>query len=144
MRFELRPSRGMGAALVLAHGASAAGLVIALPAPTGLPAAVLLLALGGAAIWSRAWLKAAGSVRALELAEGGTATFELRDGRRASGRIARGRHVGRFWVSLPFPGGARRHVLVARDMLEPGAYRRLRLWALWGRLPRCAQGGVGD
>jgi len=143
LRFELRPSRGMAAALALAHVAGATGLLLALPLRVGLPAAVLLLALGAAAIWSRAWLRAAGSVRALELAEGGMATFELGNGRRETGRIASGRQVGRFWVSLPFPGGVRRRVLVMRDMLEPQAHRQLRLWALWGRLPRRAQAGGG-
>ena len=26
-------------------------------------------------------------------------------------------------------------VLVARDMLDPEMFRRLRVWALWGRVP---------
>jgi hypothetical protein len=141
LRLELRPSRGLTAVLALVHGAGAAGLIAALPGQAGLPAAVLLLALGAAAIWSRAWLRAAGSVRALELSAGGMATMELGDGRRASGRIAGRRHVGRAWVSLPFPDGPPRTLLVVHDMLEPQAYRRLRLWALWGRLPQRARGG---
>ena len=142
-RFELRPSRGMVAALGLAHAAGATGLLLALPLGAGLPAAVLLAALGAAAIWSRACLGAADSVRALELAEGGMASFELGNGRRETGRIPKGRHIGRFWVILPFPGGVRRRLLVVRDMLEPRAYRLLRIWALWGRLPRCAQADDG-
>ena len=30
----------------------------------------------------------------------------------------------------------RRTILVTRDMLGREEFRRLRLWALWGRLPR--------
>jgi hypothetical protein len=33
---------------------------------------------------------------------------------------------------------ARRTILVTRDMLEAEEFRRLRLFALWGRLPKVA------
>jgi hypothetical protein len=32
----------------------------------------------------------------------------------------------------------RRTILVTRDMLAGDAFRRLRIWALWGRLPAVA------
>jgi hypothetical protein len=138
-RLELRPSRALAIALALVHGAAAAGVLAALPGYAGLLLAALVLALGAAAVWSRAWLGAPSAVRVLELAEGGMATLELADGRRVAARVAGRRYVGRAWVGLPLTGAPHRTLLVVRDMLEPAAYRRLRLWALWGRLPRAAQ-----
>jgi hypothetical protein len=41
-------------------------------------------------------------------------------------------------VSLPLTGAGRRNLLVVRDMLPPGEFRALRLWALWGRVPGAA------
>jgi hypothetical protein len=39
-------------------------------------------------------------------------------------------------VTLPVRGPVRRTVLVSHDMLGAEEFRRLRLWALWGRLPK--------
>ena len=39
------------------------------------------------------------------------------------------------------PRPVRRTILVSRDMLAGDAFRRLRVWALWGRLP--ATSGTG-
>jgi hypothetical protein len=137
-RLELRPSRGLALALALAFGMGAACVLAVTPGYVGMFLAVLVLTLGAAAVWSRAWLAAPGSVRALELAEHGAATLELTNGRRIAVRVAGRRYVGRAWVSLPLVGAPLRTLLVARDMLEPAAYRRLKLWALWGRLPQRA------
>ena len=38
-------------------------------------------------------------------------------------------------VTLPVRRPMRRTILVTRDMLAAEEFRRLRLWALWGRLP---------
>jgi hypothetical protein len=46
--------------------------------------------------------------------------------------------VNRFLVALPLDGFLRRSILVTADMLDPGRFRLLRLWALWGRLPGVA------
>lgn len=137
-RLELRPSRELAVALALVHAAAATGVLVASPGYAGMLLAGLVLALGASAVWSRAWLSSPSSVRFLELAEDGVATFELADGRRIATRVAGRRYVGRAWVSLPLLGAQRRTLLVVRDMLEPAAFRRLRLWALWGRLPRAA------
>ena len=77
-------------------------------------------------------------MRALELPEDGTATLELADGSRVAARVARRRHVGAWWVTLPLQGAPWRTVLVAADMLAPAEFRRLRLWALWGRVAGAA------
>ena len=137
LRLELRPSRGLAAALGLVHVAGAACVLGVAGAGTAGPAlAALLLALGVATIRDRALLRGRGAVRAIELAGEGAATLELADGRRLAGRVEARRHVSRLWVTLPLGGAPRRTLLVAADMLAPAAFRRLRLWTLWGRVAR--------
>lgn len=60
---------------------------------------------------------------AVELLSGETLTSERQPGS----------HVSRFLVTLP---AGKRTLLITRDMLGREEFRRLRLWALWGRLPR--------
>ena len=138
LRLELRPSWRLAAALTLVHAAGAAGVVAVVPGAAGVTVGALLLALGALAVWGRALLRSRGAVRAVELAGDGAATLELADGRRLEGRVAGRRHVTALWVILPVRGAARRSLLVAADMLAPGAFRQLRLWALWGRVARQA------
>lgn len=138
LRLELRASRVLAGALALVHGAGAACLAAIVPGHAGAILALFLLALGAVTARDRALLRARGSVRALELGESGAATLELADGRRLTARVGRRRHVGPWWVALPLEGGSRRSIVVARDMLPPAAFRSLRLWALWGRVPVAA------
>ena len=77
-------------------------------------------------------------MRALEL-QGEHVACELADGERVSARAARRRYVGRWLVTVALGAPLRRTLLVTADMAEPRAFRRLRVWALWGRLP-----GVAD
>jgi hypothetical protein len=139
LRLELRASRALAGALALVHGAGAACLVAVWPGYAGSAVALLLLALGAAAAWDRALLRARGSVRALELADDGAATLELADGRRLAARVGRRRHIGPWWVALPLAGVSRRSLVVVRDMLPIAEFRCLRLWALWGRVPDAAR-----
>lgn len=137
LRLELRPSRGLAAALGLVHAAGAASVLgVAGTGAAGLALAALLLGLGAATIRDRALLRGRGAVRAIELAGEGAATLELADGRRLAGRVGGRRHVSRLWVTLPLRGAPRRTMLVAADMLAPAAFRQLRLWALWGTAAR--------
>ena len=129
-RLALSPSWNLAAAIVALHAAAAAAVWIALPGALGVLLAAALLMLGLAAAWGRALLRSSRSVVAIDVA----GRVELRNG--ASRAIAAGRrHVGRFMVTLPLKG---RTVLVTRDMLRAEEFRRLRLWALWGKLPRVA------
>jgi hypothetical protein len=73
-------------------------------------------------------------VRALELS-GPQITLELRSGERLAAELAAARHVSRLLVTLPVRRPVRRTILVTRDMLKAEEFRRLRLWALWGKLP---------
>jgi len=136
-RLELSPSWILAGAMVVLHAAAAASLLVAVPGAMGYLLAAACLALGLAAAWGRALLGSRASVRALILSENEIA-LELKDGRRVPAELGARRHVSRFMVTLPLRRPVRRTVLVSRDMLAPDEFRRLRLWALWGKLPRVA------
>jgi hypothetical protein len=136
VRFELAPSRRLAAGLVSAHALAGLAVYSVMPDLAGALLAAALLALGAAAAWSRALLRAPRSVRAIEL-EGEEAAFELANGERLAGSDRR-RYVTRYAVALPLGGLLGRTVLVTADMLGVGEFRRLRIWALWNRLPGVA------
>jgi hypothetical protein len=133
LRLELRASRAMAAIILLVHLAGAACLAAVLPGAAGAGAGLLVFLLGGVVAWDRALLRGRGSVRGVELGDAAAAVFELADGRRLAGTVAARRNVNRWWVTLPLQGESKRIVVVTRDMLPAGDFRRLRIWALWGR-----------
>jgi len=136
-RLELSASWILACAIVLAHAAAAACVYLVLPGSAGALLAAALVALGLAAGWSRGLLGAAASVRALEL-DGPKICVETKDRRRLAAELGARRHVGRWLVTLPLARPVRRTILITRDMLDAEEFRRLRLWALWGRLPGVA------
>jgi hypothetical protein len=133
-RLELSPSWILAFAILVLHAAAAASVFAVLPTPAGALLAAALLALGLAAAWARALLKSQASVRALELSSI-EMMVELKDGRRFVAETGERRHVSRFMVTLPVRRPVRRTILVTRDMLQAEEFRRLRLWALWEKLP---------
>ena len=137
LRLQLSPSRPLAALIVLAHAAAAAAVYVLITGPLGVAAAIAFIALGAAAAWSRALLAAANSVRAIELGAA-EPVFELTDGRRVAVPVAARRYVTRYLVALPLAGELGRTLLVSADMLGREEFRRLRLWALWNRLPAVA------
>jgi toxin CptA len=136
LRLELRPSAPLAAAIVAVHAAAGVAFLAVLPGVAGLLGCIALSALGIAAARSRALLRASSSARVLEI-EGTQLTLELRDGRRSATQAPERRHASRFLVIIPGSGAERRTLLVVPGMLEAGSFRRLRVWALWGRFP-CA------
>jgi hypothetical protein len=128
----------MAALILSAHLAGAACLAAVLPGASGAGAGLLVFLLGAVVAWDRALLRGRSSVRGVELGDGATAVFELADGRRLAGTVAARRNVNRWWVTLPLQGESRRIVVVTRDMLPAGDFRRLRIWALWGRIASVA------
>ena len=142
-RLELRPSAPLAAALVAAHAAAGAAAYLVLPGLAGAALALLFLALGLAAAWSRALLRAAGSVRAIRLG-GAQPVFELASGDSFPAAIGARRYVTRYLVAFPYKRVATagaplsRTLLVTGDMLGAQEFRRLRIWALWNRLPGVA------
>ncbi len=137
LRLRLSPSPAFAAALVALHACAALCVLLVLPSFPGGALAICLLALGLAAAWSRALLRSASSVRAIEIEAGG-ASFELAGGERIAAQLTRRRYVNRFMVALPVQGRLRRTVLVTVDMLGEESFRMLRIWALWGKLPQVA------
>jgi hypothetical protein len=123
--------------MVALHSTAAACVLLAMPDIPGALIAALLLALGASAAWSRALLRSSASVRVLEL-EGPKMVVTLAGGERWPAEVAERRYVGRFIVTLPLRRPVRRTILVTRDMLGADSFRRLRVWALWGRLPAVA------
>jgi hypothetical protein len=133
-RFDLKPSPALAVLIVLAHAAAAWSALLALPSIQGALLASALLALGAVGAWTRALLRGRAAVRALVI-EGEGLQVELAGGDRYGVELSERRYVSRWLVTLPIRRPARRTLLVTRDMLERDSFRRLRLWALWGRLP---------
>jgi hypothetical protein len=106
----------------------------------GMALAFLILALGGASAWDRALLRGPRSPRAIEIPASGAAVVVLASGETIAVRAVRGIGVTRHWVALRPHALAGRGVLVTAGMLGPAAFRILRLWALWGRIPGAASG----
>jgi len=128
----------LAGALLLVHALAAACIALVLPGVWGVALAALVAALGVATVWDRALLRSARSVRFVELNAGGLAVLGLADGSRLEAPVAARRNVSPWWVTLPLERRPRRTLLVARDMLSAGDFRRLRIWSLWGRVPGVA------
>ena len=137
LRLELKPSRALAAAIIVAHGAAAVAAYMTIPGTMAALLAVMLLLLGLATAWGRALLASKSSVRAIEVG-GGQPVIELAAGDRFSAEVATRRYVTRYVVALPLLKPFRRTLLVTADMLGREEFRRLRIWALWNRLPGVA------
>jgi len=136
-RLELRASPALAAAIIVAHAAAAAAAYMVVPGVMGAALAAALFALGVAAAWSRALLRSAGAVRAMEIG-GPQPVFELANGESFAADVAARRYVTRYVVALPLGRPLSRTLLVTADMLGAQEFRRLRIWALWNRLPTVA------
>jgi hypothetical protein len=137
LRLELRASRTLAATILAVHAAAVVAVLTAMPGIPGTGLGLVLLLVGARASWNRGLLRGSASVRVLEIAEDGSLTAELAGGRRVPGAASARRHLGPWWVVVPlaaWPWAA----LVVGGMLAPDAFRRLRIWALWGRLPVAA------
>jgi hypothetical protein len=141
LRVELAPSPRLAAALAGLHAVAAGCALMVLPAALGAPAAAALLVLGASAASRRALLRSRRAVRRM-IIDGTGLELTLANGERQAAQPAARRYVGRWLVTLPLtctgPGPRRRVLLVTRDMLDAEAFRRLRIWALWGSLPAVA------
>ena len=136
-RLQLSPSPRFAALIVCLHCAAGAASLAVVGGLAGIALCAALVALGGAAAWSRALHRAAASVRALEL-QGDGVLVTLADGRSLAGELGARRFVSRFAVALPVRKPLGRTIFVTPDMLDVKSFRALRLWALWGKLPGVA------
>jgi len=129
----------MALLIVLAHvGAAVALLTVAYGSASIWALALLLVALGLVTAWDRALLRAHGSIRGFVPEGPEVLVLDLRGGRQARSHVGTRRWVSARFVALPLALPRRRALIVSADMLAPEAFRRLRLWALWGRLPGVA------
>ena len=122
--------------MVVLHGIAAACALTVLPGAAGALLALALFALGLASAWGRALLRSPASVRAIEIS-GDALALELADGAKIAAEPAERRYVSRLLVSVPLRR-PRRTILVTAGMMSADDFRRLRIWALWGRLPGVA------
>jgi hypothetical protein len=114
-----------------AHAAAGFAAYLVVPGWPGVFLLSALLMLGAAAAWARALLRSPASVRAIDLG-GASPVFHLASGESLTAPLAERRYVTRYIVALPYRN---RTLLITRDMLGAREFRRLRLWALWNRLP---------
>ena len=137
LRLVLSPSPVFAAVIVVLHAAAGVSAFLALGGLAGAALGAMLVALGLAAAWSRALLRSARSVRALEIGAE-ELLLELAGGARIAAQPAARRYVSRLAVVLPLRRPARRTILVTADMLGAAEFRQLRIWALWAKLPAVA------
>ena len=137
LRLELAPSLPLAAAILGGHAAAALCLALALPPAAGIGAAALVVLAGSASARRRALLRGRAAVRALEVA-GDTLEVRLASGESFPAELAERRYVGRHMVVLRLRRPVRRTILLTRDMAGAQLFRRLRIWALWGKLPLVA------
>ncbi len=136
LRLELTASPGLAAMILAVHLGAAGCFLTVLTGWQGVALSVLIAALGGIAAWDRALLRAPSSPRALEFLRDGTAKCLFANGESAALQPLKGTAVSRYWVAFGLGSPRRRSLFIAAGMLAPQAMRLLRLWALWGKLPR--------
>jgi len=136
LRLELTASPGLAAMILAVHFGAAACFLTVLTGWHAVALFVLVGGLGGMAAWDRALLRSAYSPRALEFPRDGAAKCLFANGESALLQPLKGTAVTRYWVALGLGSPRRRSLFIAAGMLAPQALRLLRLWALWGKLPR--------
>lgn len=143
LRLKLRASPALTLLTLAIHGLAMAALWSALAPVPGICAIAVLAALAVIALRERTLLRAASAPSVLELKGDGSLSIRLRGGSEIGGIPAPRRYVTRWLVvfDLALPARAHRTILVARDMLPAGEFRRLRLWALWSALPAAYPAG---
>lgn len=143
MRLKLRASPVLTLLTLAVHGLAIAIVWSFLAPVPAICAVAVLLAVGVVAVRERTLLRAATAPSVLELKGDGSLAVWLRGGGEIQGTPAERRYVSRWLVvlDLMLPPRSHRTILVARDMLPAGDFRRLRLWALWSALPAARPGG---
>jgi hypothetical protein len=139
----LSPSRSLACLIFCLHAGAALCILTISTAWTGIMAALLLTGLGAVSAWDRALLRSKTAPAAIELHPDGRAACVLAEGSAVAVIAVGGNGVTRGWVALRLASGRRRSLLVVAGMLPPAAFRQLRLWALWGRLPTVALRQLG-
>lgn len=137
LRIRLRASPVLTLLILAAHAAAAGVFVTVLPFPHASACVVLLAILAFVSARERSLLLAASAPSTLEFGGDASLRVGLRGGVEVAGQALPRRYVSRWLVVLQLspPRAGRRTILVAKDMLPPGEFRHIRLWALWGAVP---------
>ena len=125
--------------ILILHWFAALCFLTVLTAWAGFAVASLIIALGIAAAWDRALLRSRRSPSVIEIRSTGEAVCLFANGDAAAVEAQGGSAITRHWVSLRLRSPLRGSLLVVAGMLPVESFRLLRLWALWGKLPRVAQ-----
>ena len=128
LRLDLRPSRLLAGALIVAHGlALAAGWISFSGWASHVAGAAVLTSLGACLVRGRL------GPSALELHEDGRTSWRTRKGSWHEGRLARGNFVSAALVVLGLEQAQRRRkwVVLMADSTSPEDFRRLRVWLRW-------------
>ena len=145
MRLQLRASPVLTFLVGAAHGVAGLVLVMVLPPAVALASVAVVGVLAWKGLGERTLLRSATSPSALLLERDGSLSLQLRGGGEPVAAIpAPRRYVSRWLVvlDLALPSQTHRTILVARDMLAPGEFRQLCLWALWETLPAAPAGNA--
>ena len=135
LKIAIRPSRRLTLLLSLAH-AAALGACLAADMPVALKLfVVLLIGLSCAhALYDAALLRSRKAIVALEIADDGVLTFQMRSGEWRRGILLDSSFVAPYLTVLNLKtDGTRlaRHVVVMADSVAAEEYRRLRVWLRW-------------
>lgn len=136
-RIEIGPSRLLALCLAMTHCIAAAVVCVA-PIPMAVIAPTIA-AIGASlawTLWSRAGLRTAESVVAVELSAAAPLSYRTRGGGWASGELAGSSFVTPCLTVLnirPADGSRVKHVLLVRDNVDAGQFRRLRVWLRWAQ-----------
>ena len=136
----LQPSRRLAAILIVAHAATG-GLLLALPLPSWLTAAVSVLLLASAAwgVHRYALLRGPGAITALSFSDREAIRLTLRDGSTHAGHVLGSSTIGTTLAILNIALAGKRlpvHVVLLGDSLAAEDFRRLRVWLRWGPRPQ--------
>jgi hypothetical protein len=135
VKLAIRSSRLLGTALWVAHGAAVAVLWAAVlpPALAATGTAALAMSLAWS-LRSKAALRGATAIVALELRDDGTVAMGTRDGRWSEASVAGSTFVAAWFAAIHLrPDGARRgrSVLLLPDNVDHEDFRRARVWLRW-------------
>ena len=135
LRLELSASWFLAWLILAAHAFASVSILTVLSGPVAWALAFLMMLLGIAAARDRALLRSGSAPASLVFHPDGTLICHCRDERSFALERPSPSAVRRHWVSLPAAGAVRRSLLMVGGMLPEEGFRRLRLWALWGRIP---------
>jgi hypothetical protein len=110
----------------------------------GIALATLTIALGATAAWDRAFLRFPRSPKAIEIHRHGVAKCLFANGESGTLLALGGSAVTRYWIALRMNSPRRASLFIVAGMLAPEPLRLLRLWALWGKLPRASSQRPAD